>query len=186
MALAHKGLEADRVPWRFTDKAKIAFSGQSLVPVLVHGDESISDSWRIALYLEECFPAGPSLFGATSAIPVAHFVNSWADATLLPAIARIILVDIYNCVDARDRSYLRSSREKYFGMSLEAVVADQPAHLSAFRMALQPLRRMLKNQDFICGEAAIVCSGCSCGPAVAARSNCLKTTTPCHRGASDS
>ena len=51
MALAHKGLEADRVPWRFIDKAKIAFSGQSLMPVLVHGDESISDSWRIALYL---------------------------------------------------------------------------------------------------------------------------------------
>jgi glutathione S-transferase len=51
MALAHKGLEADRVPWRFVDKDKIAFSGQSLVPVLVHGDESISDSWRIALYL---------------------------------------------------------------------------------------------------------------------------------------
>jgi glutathione S-transferase len=163
MALAHKGLEADRVPWRFVDKAKIAFSGQSLVPVLVHGDESISDSWRIALYLEECFPAGPSLFGATRVIPVAHFVNSWADATLLPAIARIILVDIYNCVDARDRSYLRSSREKYFGMSLEAVVADQPAHLSAFRTALQPLRRMLKNQDFICGEAPAYADYCVFG-----------------------
>lgn len=163
MALAHKGLEADRVPWRFVDKDKIAFSGQSLVPVLVHGDESISDSWGIALYLEECFPARPSLFGATSAMPVAHFVNSWADATLLPAIARLILLDIYNCVDARDRSYLRSSREKYFGMSLEAVVADQPAHLSAFRTALQPLRRMLKKQDFICGEAPAYADYCVFG-----------------------
>jgi glutathione S-transferase len=84
MALAHKGLEADRVPWRFVDKAKIAFSGQSLVPVLVHGDESISDSWRIALYLEKSFSARPSLFGASSAIPVAHFVNTWADAAVLP------------------------------------------------------------------------------------------------------
>jgi glutathione S-transferase len=163
LALAHKGLEAERVPWRFIDKAKIAFSGQSLVPVLVHGDETISDSWRIALYLEECFSARPSLFGGSSAIAVAHFVNSWADGTLLPAIARLILLDIYNCVDARDRSYLRSSREKYFGMSLEAVVADQPAHLSDFRRTLQPLRRMLKKQDFICGEAPAYADYCVFG-----------------------
>jgi len=113
-------------------QAKIAFSGQSLVPILVHGDESISDSWRIALYLEECFPARPSLFGGTGAIPVTQFVNSWADAALLPAIARIILVDIYNCVDARDRSYLRSSREKVFRHVVGSGSSDQSAHLSAF------------------------------------------------------
>jgi hypothetical protein len=32
----------------------------------------------------------------SSAIPVAHFVNTWADAAVLPAIARLILLDIYN------------------------------------------------------------------------------------------
>ena len=34
MALAHKGLAAETVPWRFTEKAAIAFSGQGLVPVI--------------------------------------------------------------------------------------------------------------------------------------------------------
>ena len=35
MALAHR-LSAATVPWRFTDKEEIAFSGQKLVPVLLH------------------------------------------------------------------------------------------------------------------------------------------------------
>ena len=34
MALAHKGLEVKTVPWRFTDKEAIRFSGQGRVPVL--------------------------------------------------------------------------------------------------------------------------------------------------------
>jgi len=51
MALAHKGLEAARVPLRFSDIHKVAFSGQALLPVLTHGTEIIGDSWRIALHL---------------------------------------------------------------------------------------------------------------------------------------
>ena len=31
MALAHKGLEVETIPWRFTEKDAIAFSGQGRV-----------------------------------------------------------------------------------------------------------------------------------------------------------
>jgi glutathione S-transferase len=109
MALAHKGLAAERVPLRFADKEGIAFSGQSLVPVLVDCKEAVSDSWRIAVHLEDRFEALPSLFGNRSAILVTRFANSWADTVLLPAVARVILIDVYNCLDANDRSYFRSS-----------------------------------------------------------------------------
>ena len=37
MALAHKGLEVETIPWRFTEKDAIAFSGQGRVPVLIDG-----------------------------------------------------------------------------------------------------------------------------------------------------
>jgi glutathione S-transferase len=37
MALAHKGLSAETIPWRFTEKNLIAFSGQGLVPVIRDG-----------------------------------------------------------------------------------------------------------------------------------------------------
>ena len=63
MALLHKGLAFEALPWRFTDKATIAFSGQEKVPVIVDGDRVVSNSWKIALYLEETYPDRPSLFG---------------------------------------------------------------------------------------------------------------------------
>ena len=44
MALKHKGLEFETIPWRFTEKDAIAFSGQGLVPVLVDGSNIIHDS----------------------------------------------------------------------------------------------------------------------------------------------
>ena len=58
----HKGLPFDTIPWRFTDKDAIAFSGQGRVPVLVDGDEVVSDSWTIATYLEDAYADRPSLF----------------------------------------------------------------------------------------------------------------------------
>jgi glutathione S-transferase len=163
LALAHKGLAAERVPLRFSDKDRIAFSGQSLVPVLVDRKEAVSDSWRIALHLEDRYPDLPSLFGDRAAISVTRFVNSWADTVLLPAVARVILVDVYNCLDAADRSYFRSSREKHFGMPLEAVVADQSGRLTDLRKVLLPVRHALKKQAFIGGEAATYADYCVFG-----------------------
>lgn len=45
LALAHKGLPVETIPWRFTDKDVIAFSSQGRVPVLVDGDKTVFDSW---------------------------------------------------------------------------------------------------------------------------------------------
>jgi glutathione S-transferase len=39
LALMHKGLPFDTIPWRFTEKRAIAFSGQGRVPVLIDGDQ---------------------------------------------------------------------------------------------------------------------------------------------------
>ena len=63
LALAHKELAFESRPVRVSDKAAIAFSGQDKVPILVDGDTVVSDSWRIADYLETSFPERPSLFG---------------------------------------------------------------------------------------------------------------------------
>jgi glutathione S-transferase len=178
MALAHKGLEAETIPWLFTEKELIAFSGSRTVPVLIHdqhnisdrvaGDQTISgevvsDSWRIALYLEERFPGGPSLFGGVSSIPLAEFINTWADTALLPSLARIILMDIHTHIDERDRDYFRRSREKVFGKSLEDVVAGSPAHLAALKQVLTPVRRTLRNREFISGLAPAYADYCVFG-----------------------
>ena len=89
LALAHKQIGFSSVPWRAEEKDAIAFSGQvqacgqlgtpdascsfattvleriSLqVPVLIDGETTVVDSWRIAEYLESSYPNAPSFFGS--------------------------------------------------------------------------------------------------------------------------
>jgi glutathione S-transferase len=63
MALAHKQLAYETIPWRFTEKGAIASSGQKLVPVMVDGDHWIADSWIIANHLEDTYRATPRSLG---------------------------------------------------------------------------------------------------------------------------
>jgi glutathione S-transferase len=153
LALAHKGLVVDAVPWRFTDRDAIAFSGQGRVPVLVDGERTVSDSWAIALYLEEAYPDRPSLFGAPAAISVTRFVNAWADMILQGGMIRLIVSDIAAIIHEKDRAYFRESREQRFGMPLEQVTAGREDRLKAFRDTLLPLRHTLSAQPYLAGEA---------------------------------
>ncbi len=107
MALAHKGLEVETVPWRFTEKDAITFSGQGRVPVLVDGDKVVANSWAIANYLEDRYPDRKSLFGDASARSLTHFVASWADGVLQPAITQFILADIHTHLHEKDKVYFR-------------------------------------------------------------------------------
>lgn len=169
MALAHKGLEADRVPWRFTEKEAITFSGQGLVPVLVHDGQTVCDSWQIALHLEERFPDRPSLFGGAASVPLARFINGWADTVLSPTIARVIILDVHDRAHEADRAYFRASREQRMGRPLEEVAADRPANLAAVRQALLPVRRALAAADFIAGPAPAYADYCVFGMLMWAR-----------------
>ncbi|WP_394841393.1 glutathione S-transferase family protein [Pendulispora brunnea] len=160
MALVHKGLEVEHVPVRFAEKETIAFSGQRLVPVLRDGEQVVTDSWRIALHLEERFPDRPSLFSDPATIPLTQFVNAWTDS-VLPYLLRVILLDVYNSIHESDREYFRSSREKRFGMRLEAFVADKDANLAHFQKALNPLRTILTDRDFVAGDAPAYADYCA-------------------------
>jgi glutathione S-transferase len=152
LALAHKGLDVDARPWRFTDKQAIAFSGQGLVPVIVDGERVVHDSWTIARYLEATYPGRPSLFG--DAVAPIRFLTSWTDRVLQPAIGRLIIADLPAVIDEADRAYFRDSREKRFGMTLEAVSADREQRLPAFRQSLEPLRAVLADGPWLGGSAA--------------------------------
>jgi glutathione S-transferase len=121
LALAHKGLAVQTIPWRFTETDALAFSGQGRVPVIRDGDRVMADSWSIAEYLEDTYPDRPSLFGGATGRAHARFINAWADSVVLGAIARLIVRDVLDVVDPKDRGYFRESREARFGMTLEAV-----------------------------------------------------------------
>ncbi|MCB4821482.1 glutathione S-transferase family protein [Roseicella aerolata] len=153
LALAHKELEVETTPWRFTETDRLAFSGQKLVPVLVDGDRVVHDSWMIAEYLEATYPDRPSLFGGPAAQALARFVNGWADSILHPWIARMVVRDILDCLRPEDAGYFRESREKRFGMTLEALVATREQARETFRKELQPVRLTLRAQPFLSGAA---------------------------------
>ena len=152
MALAHKGLEAQTLPWRFTDTDKIAFSGQGLVPVLVDGDTVVHDSWAIAEYLEAKVPARP-LFDSAQAKSLAFFFKTWVETTIHGPILRALVLDLFNAIHEKDKAFFRASREKRFGMTLEQFGSDPKKGVADLRTALLPVRKQLVQEPYVCGKA---------------------------------
>ena len=153
MALAHKGLSAETLPWRFTEKTAIAPHGSEKVPVLLHGDKPVVDSWVIANYLEDHFPERPSLFGGEGGRAMARMLNWWGDIAIVGGIFPLIIADIPKNLAEVDAAYFRKSREARFGKPLEEIMANRDSAVSAFRKSLDIMRLTLKSQAFLGGEA---------------------------------
>ena len=135
MALAHKGLDVECIPWRFTEKDAISFSGQEKVPVLVDGENTVSDSWEIAKYLETEYSDTPSLKLDQGEV---LFIKYWAETTLHSEMLQILVIDIYNNLAQKDQTYFRESREKLFGKTLEDIVVNRKERLLHFQKLLSP------------------------------------------------
>src|SRR3982074_2816343 len=111
MALAHKGLSAETIPWCFTEKEAIAPHNSDKVPVLLDGDASVADSWAIANYLEDTYPPRPARLGGG---------GEWSvGGGFFP----IIIADIPLNLNPVDAAYFRKSREARFGKPLEEIMA---------------------------------------------------------------
>ena len=154
MALAHKGLEHNSIleGVGFTQKYKLEFSGQKLVPVIQDGDIIISDSWDIAVYLEKSYKSDMPLFGQNNDFIQAKFISSWVDSQIHPLIAKCVVLDILNVINPDEHEYFRLSREKRFGASLEQVVSDRDATKKVIQQVLYPIRKALEVGPFLGGE----------------------------------
>jgi glutathione S-transferase len=151
MALAHKGLDAASIPWRFTEKAVIAPHGSEKVPVLLHGESAVVDSWVIANYLEDQFPERPSLFGGEGGRAALRMINWWGDIAIVGGMFPMIVADIPGHLAPVDADYFRKSREARFGKSLEQVVAARDSAVTGFRKSLDPMRLTLRTQPYLGG-----------------------------------
>ncbi len=153
MALAHKGLSAESIPWCFTEKDAIAPHKSEKVPVLLDGENSIADSWAIANYLEDRYPDRPSLFGGPGGRAMGRMINWWGDIAVVGGMFPLIVADIPAHLKPVDAAYFRRSREARFGKPLEEVVAGRDKAVEGFRRALDPMRLTLKTQPFLGGDA---------------------------------
>jgi glutathione S-transferase len=151
MALRHKGLAFETIPWRFTEKDVIAPSGSVRVPVIVNGDRWIADSWNIALYLDENFPQHPLMANETTR-SLCQFVNFWCDMSLNKALRPLALLAVLNIAHDKDKKYFRESREAMLGMSLEDACAGRPAAHAAVQEVLAPAERVLSEKTYFTGE----------------------------------
>ena len=152
MALKHKGLDFETAAWRFTDKDAIAFSKQELVPVLKDGETVVTDSWNIAVYLDDAYPQRPGLFANMEARALTEFFGHWTFRAVHPAMFRVVLLDLFARIHEKDKAYFRESREKRFGMTLEQAAAEPAGKLADLRGALAPVRPCLVQHPFISGH----------------------------------
>jgi len=152
MALAHKGLAVETVPWGFTEKDRLPEPNAGRVPVIVDGGTVVHDSTAIADYLEEHYADRPTLFGGETGRALARFVQNWTETVLQGGIVRLVVLDIHRHSRPQDQDYFRRSREERFGRTLEEVVRDRETGLPAFRASLDPLRRTVERQEFISGK----------------------------------
>ncbi|TPJ41778.1 glutathione S-transferase family protein [Mesorhizobium sp. B2-5-13] len=155
MALAHKGLDASTAPTRFLEVPAIEGGVSKTVPVIRDGDKVVTDSFTIALYLDEAYPDRPTLFGGEGGKAMARFTERWSQLTIHPYVTTAAVVDLYAMQDEENASYFRQSREQRLGKRLEDVVAARDAGLATFRAALEPLRSMLSYQPFIGGASPL-------------------------------
>jgi len=152
MALAHKGLAWEEIPWHFTEKDRLPEPNVGTVPVLVDDGMIVSDSWKIAEYLDERYPQKP-LFDSAQARSEALLIKFWIERTIHPFITRMGVGDFMSTLHEKDKAYFRQTREKRFGMPIEQFMQDRDQTREGFRNALEPLRAMLAEQPYVAGNS---------------------------------
>lgn len=155
MALAHKGLDFERVPTPFTGIARIEGGVSKTVPVIRDGEKVVVDSFAIAEYLEDAYPDRPPLFDGAGGRALSRFVESWSQSTVHPYVGIAALVDIHDRLEPADQEYFRTTREARIGKALEEVPVGREGKRDAFLKSLDPIRLTLKRQPFLGGERAL-------------------------------
>jgi hypothetical protein len=163
MALAHKGLEVETIPWRFCDKEAIAFSGQGAVPVLRDGETVVHDSWAIADYLDKRHADRPALMDGAQGRALASFARHFSERVFAPIAFKAVILDIHDVIDAGDRDYFRKSREARVGKTLEDFAIGEDEARALMKPALAPLRALLQEQAFVNGDSPAFADYCLFG-----------------------
>lgn len=153
MALAHKDLKAETIPWRFSEKDAIAPHQSDKVPVFLDGETSVADSWAIANYLEDTYADRPSLFGGEGGRAMGRMLNWWGDTVVLGGIFPMIAADIHGLLRPADQTYFRKTREARLGKTLEEAAANRDQAVEGFRNTLNPMRLTLKTQPYLGGTS---------------------------------
>lgn len=151
MALAHKGLDYETVPTAFTEIAAVEDGRSKTVPVLNDNGVIVRECFEIAVHLDDAYPNLPSLYCHDGVVAAARLIQTWANATIHPILARMMIKDIHGVLAPADQAYFRESREKRLGKTLEAAQTGPDANAEALTSALMPARITLGHHDWLGG-----------------------------------
>ncbi len=147
-ALRYKGLDYTTLPIRFCDKDKLAFSKQDRVPVITDNGTVVSDSWKIAEYLEDRYPEA-RLFPGPGMKEACRFFNLYIDNTLHPALFPVVVYDIFEKIEPVDRAYFRENREARLGAPLEDIAARRAEFRPRLKSVLADLEAVALGHEYL-------------------------------------
>ena len=151
ICLIHNNIEFKTIPVRFTDKEKIAFSNQKLVPILDYKNGFVSDSWNIINWLNEKYPE-KNIFVNNSSKNFSYYLYLWTSRQLLPILFKIIAHEIPNVLEGDDIDYYITTREKRINGLITKFVPEIASSIEEFRKSIDPIRKIIINNGYISGD----------------------------------
>ena len=151
LCLLYKNIDFETVAVGFSEKNKILFSNQQLVPVLKHQDGHISDSWNIINWLDENYE-NPKLFVNEASKNFSHFLYLWTSRQILPILFKIIAHEIPNILEGDDLNHYIITREERIKGPITKFVPIISDSIKKFRSLINPMRSLIKKNGFISGS----------------------------------
>ena len=151
LCLMYKDISFETIPVGFSEKYKIAFTNQNLVPILKSNDHFVCDSWDIINWLEQNYSQNP-LFLNSSNKTFSYFLYHWTSKELLPLLFKIIANEIPKILDGKDLEYFVKTREEKIKGPLSKLKPLAPAATINFRKLVNPIRKIIKENNYISGK----------------------------------
>ncbi|GAN11477.1 glutathione S-transferase domain-containing protein [Mucor ambiguus] len=122
------------------------------VPIIVHNDKPVVDSWHIARYLEEQFPTCPSLFHGN--VATHKFFQNYSEKHINTPIFRLVLLDVHQSAgDQAMQDWFRQDRESWMrGKTIEQFVGDVDENIAKLKTGITIVSAHLKEFLFVTGE----------------------------------
>ncbi|KAI8637282.1 hypothetical protein BD408DRAFT_424789 [Parasitella parasitica] len=127
-------------------------SSRPTVPIIVHNDKPVVDSWDIAVYLEEQFPNNPSLFHGNTALH--KFFLHYSDKCINSSVYRIVLLDIHASTgDEKLQDWFRKDRESSMrGKSLEQFAGDVKDNVAKLKTGIALVSSHFAGYPYLTGD----------------------------------
>ncbi len=151
LCLIHKRISYETIPIRFSEKHKIEFSKQNLVPILEYQNGFVCDSWNIINWIDENYDQN-KLFVNEANKNFSYFLYLWTSRQLLPVLFKIVAHEIPNVLEGDDIDYYINSREKRIMGPITKFKANINVFIQEFRKLINPIRKIIELNGFISGK----------------------------------